>query len=404
MSYWVIGLWAAAIHLVTNRDVFWQGSSDVSVLPSYRDYLWCVLGYLLVDALWGVIDLAGVIWLKYAITYVYFALMATTVLLWFRYVIEYLGDPQVDEGRLGFFGQTVFALQIVLVVVNLFRPVMFTFDAAGVYHAELGRYFVLIAQIVVFLQSSIFSINRVRRESGAMRRRHLAIAFYGLATAFFVGAQVLFPLLPLYSLGLALGGSVLHSFILEDERDEVRQKLEWALERERAQRRVLVEARHMAYTDPLTGLGSKAAYIELVDEVDERLGEGDREPFAVAVFDLNGLKHANDTYGHAAGDALIRDAAKAIRDGFPHASVFRIGGDEFLAHLAGQAFEERAACRSAFEAMVDANAQEGAMTVAAGYADLEEGDMTCSDVFARADADMYRRKRELEDSGVRLRS
>ena len=50
--------------------------------------------------------------------------------------------------------------------------------------------------------------------------------------------------------------------------------------------------------------------------------------------DLNGLKTANDKFGHAAGDELIRDAGRLIQESFgKYGNVYRAGGDEFFALL-----------------------------------------------------------------------
>ena len=78
--------------------------------------------------------------------------------------------------------------------------------------------------------------------------------------------------------------------------------------------------------DALTGLGSRKAW--------EQYTSGPKtEPYTVAVIDVNGLKRANDTYGHTQGDAILTDLAKRLRSlehRFPESRAFRIGGDEFV--------------------------------------------------------------------------
>lgn len=64
----------------------------------------------------------------------------------------------------------------------------------------------------------------------------------------------------------------------------------------------------MASIDFLTGLPNRRAYEEKLLE-EEHVHS---EQFAVAVFDINGLKKANDTLGHAAGDELIKTMAKFL--------------------------------------------------------------------------------------------
>ncbi len=81
-----------------------------------------------------------------------------------------------------------------------------------------------------------------------------------------------------------------------------------------------------AYNDQMTGLKNRRAYTEKVEKLAKALPEN----CCVIMFDVNGLKKINDTYGHEAGDELIIAAAKCIREAFPETEdVFRLGGDEF---------------------------------------------------------------------------
>ena len=93
---------------------------------------------------------------------------------------------------------------------------------------------------------------------------------------------------------------------------------------------MLRASRDEALTDSLTGLGNRRA---LTRELDEALAEADAEsPLVLALFDLDGFKHYNDTFGHPAGDVLLtRLGANLRRTSAPAASVFRMGGDEFCA-------------------------------------------------------------------------
>jgi diguanylate cyclase (GGDEF)-like protein len=59
--------------------------------------------------------------------------------------------------------------------------------------------------------------------------------------------------------------------------------------------------------------------------------------FSVAMLDINGLKTVNDTYGHEAGDLLIKNFAEAIRDRLDSDAIFaRMGGDEFTIVFPGK--------------------------------------------------------------------
>ena len=100
----------------------------------------------------------------------------------------------------------------------------------------------------------------------------------------------------------------------------------------RAQRTALrVETDHaqeLALQDPLTGIGNRR---RLMADLDQRLGVATADrPLVLAMFDLDGFKAYNDTYGHSTGDALLKrlgDKLAATMAG--RGQSYRMGGDEF---------------------------------------------------------------------------
>ena len=91
----------------------------------------------------------------------------------------------------------------------------------------------------------------------------------------------------------------------------------------------VVYTRHQAYIDKLTGLENKRAYMNAVEQMNDRI-RWNKASFAVAVFDLNGLKTINDTRGHEYGDMALTDASKILKKVFGNAHIYRFGGDEFI--------------------------------------------------------------------------
>lgn len=85
-------------------------------------------------------------------------------------------------------------------------------------------------------------------------------------------------------------------------------------------------------TDPLTGLKSRYAYEALLKNDASPLRDSQLIAFSI---DINGLKHVNDTYGHAAGDILIKSAAQIIQKTFVGNPCYRTGGDEFAVVVYG---------------------------------------------------------------------
>jgi diguanylate cyclase (GGDEF)-like protein len=100
--------------------------------------------------------------------------------------------------------------------------------------------------------------------------------------------------------------------------------------RENAQ--LLETSRHEALTDALTGLANRRKLlVDLQHELDRGLHG---EPRTLVLFDLNGFKTYNDTFGHPAGDALLsRLAAKLAVAVMPDGTAYRMGGDEFCVLL-----------------------------------------------------------------------
>jgi two-component system, cell cycle response regulator len=98
----------------------------------------------------------------------------------------------------------------------------------------------------------------------------------------------------------------------------------------RANVAMLRASRTEALTDALTGLGNRRA---LARELAELLPEACADsPLVLALFDLDGFKHYNDTFGHPAGDTLLARLGTNLRTYFAHRGrVFRMGGDEFCA-------------------------------------------------------------------------
>lgn len=94
--------------------------------------------------------------------------------------------------------------------------------------------------------------------------------------------------------------------------------------------RVLARSRHEARTDVLTGLGNRR---KLIDDLDRML-DGGGTKVILALFDLNGFKQYNDSFGHPAGDALLtRLGEKLTRFAGGRGTAYRMGGDEFCVVL-----------------------------------------------------------------------
>jgi diguanylate cyclase (GGDEF)-like protein len=109
---------------------------------------------------------------------------------------------------------------------------------------------------------------------------------------------------------------------------------------------MLASSRREALTDALTGLGNRRALSRDL----ERAVAGDRDAVLLALFDLDGFKHYNDSYGHPAGDALLQRLGSKLAEHVDGVgTAYRMGGDEFcvLLPLHGDGDAQAAACAQA---------------------------------------------------------
>lgn len=155
-----------------------------------------------------------------------------------------------------------------------------------------------------------------------------------------------------------------------------------------------------AFVDPLTRVKNKSAYEQWQERINTEIKNGERDPFAVVVCDINDLKIVNDQYGHKEGDTCIKNACARICTVFSHSPVFRIGGDEFVAILSGEDYLQRKRLMEQINTVPrDRSKIRAGETVAAGMAEYVKNQHTSLlSVFEDADKAMYARKQSLKES------
>ena len=395
MDYSSTSLLALLVHIIIHFDAIrnLHYRNDTPAGKSYRGLILSVMLFYVTDAMWGVLYDAHLIPAVFADTELYFLAMAASLFFWTRFVVHYLEEENRFIRILSAFSYLTLALFGAAIVLNFFLPLMFWFDNEGAYHAGTLRYVSLALQIVMFSSTSVYLFITTPKTEDRGKVRHVAIGFFGIAMAVMVILQSLFPLQPLYAMGCLLGTCILHTFVINDMKEDRRLELEEMFRRQQAQEQELGNAKQLAYTDSLTGVKSSHAYIETVQSVDIAIAEDQIREFGVAVFDINNLKEMNDTKGHDAGDRLIREACQMICRQFKHSPVFRIGGDEFVVYLTGEDFKNRKMLLAEFESLAEDNMRAGKAVVASGLAVFRHGhDNSFRRVFERADQRMYDRK------------
>jgi diguanylate cyclase (GGDEF)-like protein len=167
---------------------------------------------------------------------------------------------------------------------------------------------------------------------------------------------------------------------------------------ESALRHYSVEMEQLALTDELTGMRNRRGFLVLADQA-LRMARRTRAKCALVFIDLDGLKRINDTRGHAAGDALIADAARVLGRVFRESDVVgRVGGDEFAVLALLDEHDGSHAVSSRLQAEIDRfNAQvvpTMRVSMSVGIEEIQAASDTPLDVLlSRADRAMYEKKR-----------
>jgi diguanylate cyclase (GGDEF)-like protein len=156
--------------------------------------------------------------------------------------------------------------------------------------------------------------------------------------------------------------------------------------------RLLAVSRKEANTDSLTALPNRRA---LMRDLETQLLQASEEwPLVLALFDLNGFKQYNDTFGHPAGDALLARLGDRLQRAIEGSGVaYRMGGDEFCVLATADASDSAAIARRAASALSE-RGKAFAIDCSYGVASLPREASSASDALGVADQRMYERKAE----------
>ena len=162
-----------------------------------------------------------------------------------------------------------------------------------------------------------------------------------------------------------------------------------------AARTTVARLRDEAYVDPLTGLFNRRAFDRDVRREASR-AQRHRRAFTVILTDVDGLKRANDTQGHNAGDLLLRSLAVAMAGALRAGdSAYRVGGDEFTMLLtdtdAGIA-----------PSVVDRLRKAGAPAFGWGAACFPDDGSDLESLLDAADRQLIERRRAVRDGARQL--
>lgn len=171
------------------------------------------------------------------------------------------------------------------------------------------------------------------------------------------------------------------------------------IKKEKQHLKELKTEKELARRDELTGVKNKTAYKELEASVQGSIeNDIDSLAFAIVVCDTNNLKQINDTKGHAAGDEYLLSSSQLLCNIFVHSPVFRVGGDEFVVFLKGNDYLARHELMNKLRSQVLENNKAGnGVILASGMSEYKtESDLFVSEIFERADKEMYEDKKKLK--------
>ncbi len=169
---------------------------------------------------------------------------------------------------------------------------------------------------------------------------------------------------------------------------------------DRENRRLLEQVR----TDPLTGLGNRGRMQVDLEGICERAAAG--QPAILHLFDLNGFKRYNDTFGHPAGDELLTRLGAGLRAAIGEDGVaYRIGGDEFVVLASGAEDDAGRVMKLAAEAL-SASGKGYDVSASWGTVAIPREADTPREAMQLADVRMYAQKesRRLapDDDGIEI--
>jgi diguanylate cyclase (GGDEF)-like protein len=166
----------------------------------------------------------------------------------------------------------------------------------------------------------------------------------------------------------------------------------------RENRRLFDLVRVEAVTDVLTGLGNRRQLMTRLEDAVESATPDD--PWLLVIFDLDGFKGYNDTFGHPAGDVLLQSLGARLAE-IPAAGngAYRLGGDEFCLLLPARGVDTRALLADAVDALgahgdgFEVDASYGAVFLPADASDARDA---LVEADARLYADKYRKRARRE--------
>lgn len=303
---------------------------------------------------------------------VYFALMEFLAYLWYLYVYDILHRENGQRGKKVLLPSLPLLLFLVFLLTNPWHHLLFYIDATN--HYVRGQLFLIHTLLAVGYVgvASVQALYYCRKERTKERKRECRwLAYFavlplagGLLQVKFYGLELLWPF---------TAASLLMVYLNVQQEQVTR--------------------------DSLTGLNNRRRLDQYLEDL--TASKKETENCYCLLMDVDHFKRINDTYGHMAGDAVLKQVADQLKKTFGDSKAFlaRYGGDEFIVILRGQTEQEVKAEILELKKDIAHNCYVEGMdwnvSVSVGYAKCHEASVkNVEDLVALADARMYEEKKK----------
>lgn len=159
-------------------------------------------------------------------------------------------------------------------------------------------------------------------------------------------------------------------------------------EREAKERAEKENIERLSLIDPLTGVFNRRAFYQLFSQ---DISEGKRRsiPISLVVFDIDGFKQINDSYGHAFGDMILKQVTSKLKNLLREEDkMFRLGGDEFAVMVKADKKETHSAIQRILKEVSDSRSPR--ITLSGGITEIEPCEnINVDEALRQADKALY---------------
>lgn len=231
MSYSIISLLALILNLIINRETlihirgrFGKLKNEPKSITRYRYFLIAATCYFIVDIAWGILYEHHHVEKLFPVLYfdciLYFLFIFVTMLTWIRYIVAYLDMHNRKSKALLYAVWAMFTLALIYLIINNFKPFIFSFNEQHEYIIEPGRHVAFILQVVLYLVTSTYMLFLAHKSTGGEKTRYIAVGLTCLVMEFFLILQLFDDRYPSYATGLIIGICLIHSYVEAGERKE----------------------------------------------------------------------------------------------------------------------------------------------------------------------------------------